>query len=445
MNSETVEVREVSPRYGFTAEKPAVPVGYKQTEVGIIPEDWDCKILGDLGQVVRGGSPRPAGSPKYFNGSYIPWLTVASLTNIPKSQQVVRSTLSMLTELGSKHSRILNEQTLIISNSGATLGVAKILGIRCCANDGIAAIINQNYGNRSFLAHFINTRTKDLHDKVATGNGQPNLNTTSIKTIAVPFPSEKEQRAIATALSDVDALLEELDRLIAKKRDIKQATMQQLLTGQIRLPGFEGEWKLLNIANNSTLKARIGWQGLTTKEYLNSGHYGLITGTDFNGGKIVWEGCHFVEKDRYDQDVNIQLKNNDVLITKDGTIGKAAYIENLPFPATLNSGVFIIRPLNDSYEPKYFYYVLMSRFFTEFLNKLAAGSTISHLYQKDFLGFEFPAPPSRKEQLAIATILSDIDAEIEELVKRRAKTATLKKAMMQELLTGRTRLVNYCI
>ncbi|MDT9702140.1 restriction endonuclease subunit S, partial [Streptomyces sp. P17] len=132
-------------------------------------------------------------------------------------------------------------------------------------------------------------------------------------------------------------------------------------------------------ANNSTLKARIGWQGLTTKEYLNSGHYGLITGTDFNGGKIVWEGCHFVEKDRYDQDVNIQLKNNDVLITKDGTIGKAAYIENLPFPATLNSGVFIIRPLNDSYEPKYFYYVLMSRFFTEFLNKLAAGSTISHL------------------------------------------------------------------
>ena len=263
-----------------------------------------------------------------------------------------------------------------------------------------------------------------------------------VKTIPVPIPSKTtEQIAIATALSDVDALLDGLDRLIAKKRNIKQAAMQQLLTGKTRLPGFNKKWLPLNMAKNSTLKARIGWQGLTTAEYLDTGNYGLVTGTDFGGGKIIWEGCHFVEKLRYDQDKNIQIKQDDILLTKDGTIGKVAYINYLPFPSTLNSGVFVIRPINDAYNPRYFFYVLMSEVFTEFLNKLAAGSTISHLYQKDFVNFEFLAPATKAEQIAIAEVLNDMDTEIEALEKRRTKTLNLKLAMMQELLTGRTRLI----
>ncbi|XUO86436.1 restriction endonuclease subunit S [Halomonas sp. KM072] len=440
MNSETVEVREVSPGYGFTAGKPALPVGYKQTEVGVIPKDWDVLKFGSLAEIIRGKfSARPRNDPRFYGGNY-PFLQTGDVT---RSGSKISSFTQTLNEEGVKVSRLFPKGTLFFTIA-ANIGDIGISEFKAACPDSLVAISPDSTVDKVWLLYELASRKEDF-EALASPGAQLNINLEKLRPYLLPVPPLDEQLAIATALRDVDFLLEDLDRLIAKKRDIKQATMQQLLTGQIRLPGFEGEWKLLNIANNSTLKARIGWQGLTTKEYLNSGHYGLITGTDFNGGKIVWEGCHFVEKDRYDQDVNIQLKNNDVLITKDGTIGKAAYIENLPFPATLNSGVFIIRPLNDSYEPKYFYYVLMSRFFTEFLNKLAAGSTISHLYQKDFLGFEFPAPPSRKEQLAIATILSDIDAEIEELVKRRAKTATLKKAMMQELLTGRTRLVNYCI
>jgi type I restriction enzyme S subunit len=115
---------------------------YKITEVGVIPKDWEAKRVSDFSNPVRGGSPRPAGDPKYFNGSFIPWLTVAALTNIPLSQIYVSETESFLTKEGSLHSRILEKETLIIANSGATLGVAKLLAIKCCANDGIAALLD---------------------------------------------------------------------------------------------------------------------------------------------------------------------------------------------------------------------------------------------------------------------------------------------------------------
>ncbi len=220
-----------------TADK-AIPAGYKQTEVGVIPEDWECKHIGELADVVRGGSPRPAGDARFFNGNFIPWLTFASLTNISLEQMYVVDTATKLTELGSLRSRVLNEDTLIISNSGATLGVAKILKIKCCANDGVAALVNQRLGNKVFLAHYINTQTKKLQEKIATGNGQPNLNTDLIRVIPVPFPREAEQAAIANVLSDTDALIAGLEQLIAKKQAIKTATMQQLLTGRTRLPQF---------------------------------------------------------------------------------------------------------------------------------------------------------------------------------------------------------------
>jgi type I restriction enzyme S subunit len=217
--------------------------------------------------------------------------------------------------------------------------------------------------------------------------------------------------------------------------------MQQLLTGQTRLPDFLGEWRPLNMAQNSLLKARIGWQGLTTAEYLSTGTYHLVTGTDFSAGRINWATCPFVATDRYEQDRNIQLRPNDVLVTKDGTIGKVAFVDRLPGPATLNSGVFVIRPKGNAYQPKFLYYILASTVFDDFLTKLAAGSTISHLYQKDFVSFAFLAPPTVEEQVAIADALGDVDAELAALETRRDKTRDLKQAMMQELLTGKTRLV----
>ena len=216
----------------------------------------------------------------------------------------------------------------------------------------------------------------------------------------------------------------------------------ELLTGKKRLPGFNEEWEELNFAESAKLKARIGWQGLTTSEYLQSGYAYLITGTDFHNGRIKWETCHFVDEKRYKQDLNIQIKKHDILLTKDGTIGKVAYISNVQKPTTLNSGVFVIRPAKeDSFDPNFVYHILNSFLFDNFLAKLSAGSTINHLYQKDFVDFTFKAPSELVEQQAIAQVLSDMDSEIDQLEKKLAKYQQIKQGMMQELLTGRIRLV----
>jgi type I restriction enzyme S subunit len=279
-------------------------------------------------------------------------------------------------------------------------------------------------------------------NKYNEASGVPSLSAKIIENIKVNIPPLSEQRRIAEVLSDTDALVSALEKLIAKKRAIKQGAMQELLTGKRRLPGFSGEWVNMNLAENSTLKARIGWQGLTTVEYLDSGYSYLITGTDFINGKIAWETCHYVDKYRYDQDTNIQITNGDVLITKDGTIGKIAIVSELKKKATLNSGVFVLRPKTDTYDHRYVYYVLLSQIFIDFLDKLAAGSTINHLYQKDFVNFEFVIPPTVAEQTAIASILSDMDAEIEALLKKLNKLRNIKQGMMSELLTGHIRLID---
>ena len=193
------------------------------------------------------------------------------------------------------------------------------------------------------------------------------------------------------------------------------------------------DWDVLNLGKSSVLKARIGWQGLTTAEYLKSGDYYLITGTDFKEGYIDWDNCVYVEKERYIQDKNIQIKEDDILVTKDGTIGKVAFIDKVPKETTLNSGVFVVRPINKVYNQRYLYYVLMSEHFKDFLNRLTAGSTISHLYQKDFVFFDFPKP-SLKEQTAIANALSDTDTWINSLEQLLTKKRQIKQGAMQELL-----------
>ncbi len=150
--------------------------------------------------------------------------------------------------------------------------------------------------------------------------------------------------------------------------------------------------------------------------------------------------CHFVDKARYDVDKNIQLKNGDLLITKDGSLGKTALVNGLHSPATLNSGVFVVRPMKNSYNSVFVYYILSSFVFKDFLDKLSAGSTIIHLYQKDLDKFEFLLPSTQQEQNAIAAILENMDDEIDALEQKVMKARQIKHGMMGQLLMGRIRL-----
>lgn len=282
---------------------------------------------------------------------------------------------------------------------------------------------------------------QNIISQTQTLGAQPKLALTRIRNFPVILPPMIEQERIAEALMDIDALIMRLNKLIVKKKYIRHGVLQMLITGKKRLSGFSGDWIKINLSKNSRLKARIGWQGLTTGEYLNEGYSYLITGTDFKDGQINWNGCHYVDYDRYAQDPNIQVSNGDLLLTKDGTIGKVAYVTGLKRPATLNSGVFLVKPITDAYTAHFMFYVLESSVFKDFLQQLSAGSTINHLYQKDLVKFELFVPPTKEEQEAIAGILFDMDTEIHKLEEKLSKIQKVKQGMMEELLTGKVRLV----
>ena len=285
--------------------------------------------------------------------------------------------------------------------------------------------------------HYLSDQTARL----AVGGIMDGLSVGIVSRLNVVYPeSLEEQQKIIRTLSEVDCLITDLQKLIRKKKDIRQGTMQMLVTGKTRLDGYSGDWVKINLAKNSKLKARIGWQGLTTAEYLDEGYSFLITGTEFDDGRINWNGCHFVNYDRYVQDPNIQVTNGDLLLTKDGTIGKVAFVTDLKRPATLNSGVFLVKPTTGAYTAHFMFYVLESSVFKEFLQQLSAGSTINHLYQKDLVKFDLFVPPTREEQEAIATILFDMDTDIHKLEEKLSKYQKVKQGMMEELLTGKVRL-----
>ena len=219
-----------------------IPAGYKRTEVGVIPEDWEVKRLGEIASIFSGGTPSTS-IASYYGGD-IPWITSSDL-----NKSYIYEVKGRITEQGLKNSsaQMVSANTLLLALYGATSGVTAITRIRGAINQAVLAIIPQ-VDDSLFLFFKLSYLKKWLIDTFTQG-GQPNLSGRIIKSLKIPFPPLPEQRAIAEALSDVDALIAALDRLIAKKRAIKQGAMQQLLTGQTRLPGFSGPWEVKTLGN----------------------------------------------------------------------------------------------------------------------------------------------------------------------------------------------------
>lgn len=415
--------------------------GYKQTEIGIIPEDWAVVSLGQVYTITS--SKRVFQSEWKHSG--VPFYRAREIAVMSEGKTAPKD-LYISVEMFDSYVRQyggIKENDILITGVG-TLGKVYVVKAsdKFYFKDGNIIWLQWKEGVcSSFVKQLYDTSL--LQQQVyenAVGSTVGTYTILNAKNTIIPFPPLHEQYHIAEALSDVDGLISSLEKLIAKKKVIKQGAMQELLTGKRRLPGFSGEWKSFNLMKWSRIKARIGWQGLKKSEYLDSGYAYLVTGTDFDSGIIHWDSCHFVDKQRYDLDNNIQLKNEDILITKDGSLGKTAIVTGLHSPATLNSGVFVVRPKNNAYCSLFAYYVLSSFVFKDFLDKLSAGSTIIHLYQKDLDMFEFLIPPTMEEQAAISSVLSDLDREILIDEQKLAKLREVKLGMMQQLLTGEARL-----
>lgn len=433
--------------------------GYKQTDIGVIPEDWEMKMISELSRPVRGGSPRPAGSPRYFNGNFISWLTVASLTNVPVSQIIITNTESSLTEEGSFLSRVLEKETLIIANSGATLGVAKILGIKCCANDGIAALLNINDDyNKLYIVYQINNITDLLRKSIATGNGQPNLNTELIGNLRFPFPTRiQEQTAIATALSDTDALIAALDKKIVKKQQIKLGAMQQLLSGKKRLPGFNDRYKEseLGLIPEDWNAIKVG----ETFRFLSTASFSRDElGSDGNVQCLHYGDIHtkydeFIDFSHVELPKVIGRKGLNYPLLQDGDIimadasedytglCKSVELKNIGNKKVISGlHTILLREKNNTYENGFKGYIFKINGVRKQLIELSTGMKVFGVSKKN-LGQIFVPVPTKHEQIIIAQILTDMDNEVACLEKEMDKYVQLKAGMMQVLLTGKIRLI----
>lgn len=193
------------------------------------------------------------------------------------------------------------------------------------------------------------------------------------------------------------------------------------------------DWESRKIKFIATLNGRIGWQGLTSNEYCDSGAY-LITGVNFKNGEIDWSTCVHVPMERWEEATQIQIENGDLLITKDGTVGKVAIVSNMPAETSLNSGVLLIRTTDACYK-KFLFWILQSEIFWKWFNTINAGnSTITHLYQYDFCNFSFPFPPYNK-QCQIADYLDCKCSQIDAIIAKQQEVIEKLKEYKLSLIT----------
>jgi type I restriction enzyme S subunit len=407
--------------------------GYIQTEMGVIPEDWEVAKVGDISRVIRGASPRPKGDNRFYGGP-VPRLMVEDVT---RDGKIVFPQVDSLTEEGAKLSRPCKKGTLTIVCSG-TVGIPSFLGVDACIHDGFLALVAIRKSVSSDYLYYQFDRLRLNFESSATHGGVfTNLTTAGVREFIVPLPpTETEQKAIAAALSDVDALLAGLERLIAKKRDLKQAAMQQLLTGQTRLPGFHGAWEVKRLGEVADI---LKGNALSKSQIKNSGsNLCILYGELFTTyGRVITnifsrtdsnEGCLSLHGD-------ILLPGSTTTTGIDLAIASALLIDNV----ALGGDIIIVRCRGVVYDS-----IFLANYLTYVkkleIAELTQGITIHHLYGKTLKPLMIELPPL-PEQIAIAEALSDMDAELAAMEQRRDKTRALKQAMMQELLTGRTRLL----
>lgn len=192
------------------------------------------------------------------------------------------------------------------------------------------------------------------------------------------------------------------------------------------------DWDIRLLGEISMPKARIGWQNLRKDEYLDSGFYMLITGTDFSNGRVDYSTCKYVSEERYDQDINIQVGNGDILITKDGTLGKVVLVTGLKMPATLNAGVFVLNNLSSLVNNEFLYHYLSTNRLMKYAERTSTGGTIQHLNQSVLISFPVPVPPL-DEQIRIAKVLTDTDDLIIQEERLVTKCQAMKQGCLQHM------------
>jgi len=380
--------------------------GYKQTEVGLIPSDWEVKKLGDIALLKRGKfTPRPRNNPIYYGGE-IPFVQTGDVT---KSNGKIINYTQTLNEEGLAVSALFIKGTILMTIA-ANIGYTGILQIDMACPDSLVAIDGLGKTDNDFLNFYFSFKREKLEELATTG-AQMNLNIERLSPFQIPLPPTKaEQAVIATALSDADALINSLEKLIAKKRNIKQGAMHKLL------------------------QTKEGWEVKKLGEIAE-----IYTGNKNNQDKVE-NGLYpfFVRSQTIERINTYSFDGEAILIPGEGNIGKIFHYINGKFD--YHQRVYKISDFKEGYFGKYIYRYI-SEYFGRHAMENSVKATVDSLRLPTFQIFEIPFPPTLEEQVEIATILSDMDAEINALETKLEKYKNVKLGMMQNLLTGRIRLV----
>ena len=388
--------------------------GYKQSDVGVIPEDWDVLPLGEC----------LVGRPSYgINAAAVPYSDALPvyirITDISEDGRFSPDKfVSVKSEQACNY--YLNDGDIVFARTGASVGKSYRYNLKDGALVFAGFLIrvrpDANKLHPAFAAAYVTTGNYWRWVRLMSmRSGQPGINGNEYSQLPIPLPLLPEQCAIAQALSDVDELLGSLEKMIAKKRDLKQAAMQQLLTGDIQLAGFKKKW--LEIPLGEIVKPKKG-QLITTKTIV-PGDIPVIA-----GGK---QPAYFhASANRYGKTITVSASG-----------ASAGYVAFHAAPIFASDCSTISE--SDKYSIEFIYYALQLR--QEEIYAAQTGGAQPHIQPKDLAPILIKIPEDVTEQAVIASVLSDMDTEITELEARRDKTRNIKQAMMQELLTGKTRLV----
>jgi type I restriction enzyme S subunit len=417
------------------------PQGYKKTEIGIIPGDWEIVDLEEIAEVI---DPHPSHRAPFEVARGIPFVGIGDLD---ENGNIINDSVRMV------HPKILDEHKKRYNLYDNLIGLGRVASIGKVvklkegkyAVSPTMGIIKSNYIEWRYLYYILQFRyVIEQFNKIMTGSTRSSVGMIVLRKLKIPFPPLlEEQRAIARVLSDVDRLIESLDKLIEKKKMIKKGAMQELLTGKRRLPGFTGEWVKKKLGEIGSITGA----GVDKKIRKNEIPVRLLNYMDVYKKDFLYnKDVRFnttAPKIKLDQ---CSVKKGDVFFTPSSELQtdiaiSAVAMEDMP--GVVYSYHIVRFRLHENWDLKFRTYIFKTSKFLHQAERVAEGSGKRYVISlKKFRELEVYYPENIEEQQAIAQILSDMDAEIEALEKKKAKYEKIKKGLMEQLLTGKIRLKN---
>lgn len=408
--------------------------GYKKTEVGIVPSDWDVSFLDRVAKRGSGHTPDKA-HPEYWGGP-IKWVSLQDSDRL--DHLFITDTSERITQadLANSSARLHPAGTVVLSRD-AGVGKSAIMAEDMAVSQHFMAWTCGDRPNNLFLYYLLRSWKKEF-ERIAMGNTIKTIGLPYFQCLSIPIPNRQEQNAIATALSDADALIESLEQLIAKKRQIQQGAMQELLTGKRRLPGFTEEWSVRRLDDPGTWKGGMT-PSMANPKYWSPGTVPWVSSGDVRSSRLS-STAQSVSSLAVRHGTTVLVPPGAILIvTRSGILRKHLPVAMAMVEMAINQDLKALLP-GAGVLSEYLLHSLIAHGDVVLSRCLKSGTTVESVEFSWLKAFRIGLP-KQTEQSAIAEILTAMDDEIIALESRLSKARDLKQGMMQELLTGRIRLV----